>query len=276
VRALASAGLPVPSTVRDVHGADHVAFGSEGGSARLQRFLLGTPWREVTSTVALGESLGRSLAAVHCACAAFEHVSASRTHSWDVARCDQHADKLRHVGDEGRRHALARVLKAHTQRILPTLGRCKQGMLHGDFNDENVLVNGEQLVGLLDFGDALRGALVQDVGITLAYAAQRGDVPNLPLAAAIVQGYATGRAADGEALSSDERRLLFPLMLGRLSTTVLVGEARRAAEPDHATWFSHVGTAELAFDRLVGMDENEAYAALNGGQVDHRGAIERA
>ena len=83
-----------------------------------------------------------------------------------------------------------------------------------------------QMVGLLDFGDALRGALVQDVAISIAYASQHGEVPNLLLAAAIVRGYAAGRAEGTEPLSSSERALLFPLMLGRLTTTILMGEAR--------------------------------------------------
>uniref|UniRef100_A0A7S0IK37 Protein kinase domain-containing protein n=1 Tax=Calcidiscus leptoporus TaxID=127549 RepID=A0A7S0IK37_9EUKA len=95
-------------------------------------------------------------------------------------------------------------MREHAQQVAPALARCKQGMLHGDFNDENVLVDGEQMVGLLDFGDALRGAFVQDVAITIAYAVQHDRIPNLPLAAAIVRGYANRRAAAGRCPCSEE------------------------------------------------------------------------
>ena len=54
----------------------------------------------------------------------------------------QHRDKLAFVPAGPRREALAAVIDEHEARVVPGLAGCPCGMLHGDFNDENVLVEG--------------------------------------------------------------------------------------------------------------------------------------
>jgi 4-aminobutyrate aminotransferase-like enzyme len=157
----------------------------------------------------------------------------------------RHRASIGHVDSKARRAILEMVLQEQSALVEPMLAKCPRGMLHGDANDENILVEGDRVVGLIDFGDTLRGVLVQDLGITLAYAAQHGAVPDFGLAAAIVSGYHEVRP-----LRSEEQDLLFPLLRSRLATSALIGAARRAASPEHATWYSHEETTWRTIEAL--------------------------
>ena len=244
---LEAAGIAVPSVIPDRDGTRIVRFDFNGAEAvaRMQRFLPGNAWRDAAASPALGRAIGRMLAEVHAALANFDHPGAGRSHSWDIATCSRHRGSIRHVDSKARRTILEMVMQEQAAIVEPTLLRCPQGMLHGDANDENILVEGDRVVGLLDFGDTMRGGLVQDLGITLAYAAQHGTVPNLDLAAAIVAGYHSSRP-----LTSEEQQVLFPLLRSRLATSALIGAARRADSPEHATWYSHAETTWQTIERL--------------------------
>jgi len=246
--ALEGSGIAVPSVIPDRAGERIVRFDLNGvdARARMQRFLPGSAWRDAAATPELGRSIGRMLAEVHAALAGFEHAGAERSHAWDLATGRMHRGSIVHVESSDRRTMLESIMQEHAAIVEPLLGQCPRGMLHGDANDENVLVEGDRVAGLIDFGDALRGALVQDLGITLAYAAQHGTPPNLDLAASIVAGY-----HDARPLQAEERRALFPMLRSRLATSALIGAARRAASPEHATWYSHEETTWRTIESLA-------------------------
>ena len=52
----------------------------------------------------------------------------------------------------------------------PRLEALPHSLIHGDANDENVLVQEGRISGLLDFGDCLENPTVCELAITLAYA----------------------------------------------------------------------------------------------------------
>ena len=256
---LDAAGIAVPSVIPDRAGARIVRFDLNGTDAtvRMQRFLPGSAWRDSAATPVLGRSIGRMLAEGHAALADFTHAGSDRSHAWDVATCSTHRSSIAHVESKTRRAILEMIMQEQAAIVEPLLATCPSGMLHGDANDENILVDGSRVVGLLDFGDTLRGALVQDLGITLAYAAQHGTPPNLDLAASIVAGYHGVRP-----LLEAERRVLFPLLRSRLATSALIGAARRAESPEHATWYSHEVTTWRTIEALGTITPGEGRSML--------------
>ncbi|MCP4837017.1 MAG: aminotransferase class III-fold pyridoxal phosphate-dependent enzyme [Phycisphaera sp.] len=264
---LDAAGIPVPSVIPDRAGERIVRFVLDGvdAFARMQRHLPGDAWRDVAATPELGRSIGRMLAEVHAALAGFDHAGADRSHAWDIATCRRHRGSLIHVEVESRRTILEMIMQEQAAIVEPLLERCPRGMLHGDANDENILVDGERVAGLIDFGDALRGALVQDLGITLAYAAQHGTPPNLDLAASVVVGYHEFRP-----LQEEERRALFPLLRSRLATSALIGAARRAESPEHATWYSHEETTWRTLEALASFTPEAGRSILCAGIESRR------
>ncbi|MBC04059.1 MAG: aminotransferase [Phycisphaerae bacterium] len=259
---LAEAELPVPEIVPTVDGRADLSVTIRGrdARARVHRFLGGTAWRDATVTRKAGIHIGTSLARIHAALDGFDPPGGRRTHDWDLGDSIRHRDRIPLVEDAARRRILEMVMQEQAAIVTPTLRTVAAGMLHGDANDENLLLDGDRVVGILDLGDALHGALVQDLGITLAYAAQHPDAGDLDLAAAVVEGYHAIRPLD-----ADERRVLFPLLRSRLAASALIGAARRSETDDHATWFSHEDTTWAALERLATRSPADGEVALCGG-----------
>ena len=64
----------------------------------------------------------------------------------------------------------------------------RQGVIHGDANDHNVLAEPDRMTGLLDFGDMVHSAIVCDLAVALAYA-MLGERDPLAAAGAVIRGY---------------------------------------------------------------------------------------
>ena len=144
----------------------------------------------------------------------------------------------------------------HAAVVLPGIADCPQGIIHGDANDENFLVDGDQVVGLVDLGDCLRGALILDLGITLAYAMQHPDA-TLEGIAPLVAGYHAVRP-----LTDEEFGLALPIALARLATSALIGARRMARQPEHATWHSHADSTARALSLFASTEPASAESVL--------------
>ncbi len=112
--------------------------------------------------------LGQLIATLDRALARIEPPAARRTHHWDLARAAEHRALVRHVD---RRHALVDwAYQLYAAYVLPATSALPHSLIHGDANDENVLVDRGRVTGLIDFGDCLRNPTVCDLAIALTYA----------------------------------------------------------------------------------------------------------
>lgn len=245
----------VPAAVASKDG-EVVTWLDDGSAVRLLEFVVGTAWGEAgEASPARCRQLGRVLARTATALAGIEAPAGERTHRWDVTATEQHRDKVPQVENAERRAALERafVLSAGCRPFLAELPR---GLIHGDANDENVLVSGDHVVGLLDFGDCLVNPLVCELAITLSYVMQHaGD--RLGAAADVVAGYHAERPL-GEA----ELDVLAPLILARLAITVTMCIERRSIDASRQTWFVSEARAWPVLLALVAMDPAALRAAL--------------
>ena len=235
IACLHAAGHPVPEAILTITDVTKIATTLDGApaTARLQTFISGDRWRDQGSSAKLLNAIGALVAHVHNSFDAFDHPDTDRSHRWDLAEAQQHRESIALIGDPEQRRSIEYCFHLYAACALPVLPDCPQGILHGDPNDENILVAEEKVIGLLDLGDCLRGALVQDLAITLAYALQH-DNTSVEDATALVAGYDSVRR-----LEALEEEALFPLVLARLATSACVAASRHCASPDHATWYSH-------------------------------------
>ncbi len=253
---LLSAGIPVPETMPTAGGDPFVEtelFGSSG-IARLQRFLPGQQWRSLESNQPRLAAIGAMVAEMHRALHRFEveHPDSHRTHTWDLSMVDRYHSTISLFPELQQRDRLERCLHQYRAIALPKLADCPHGVLHGDPNDENFLIDGDQVVGVVDVGDCQHGALIQDLAISVAYALQ-AEGATLEEAAILVAGYDQVRSLNGT-----EEEVLYPLVMARLACSALVGVLRREKDAQHETWFSHESTTLQAIASNVEISPNEA------------------
>jgi len=81
----------------------------------------------------------------------FDHPAAHRNHRWNLAEAGQHRDKISLVEDPEKQALLAWGFDAW-ERVKNDLKSLQWQFIHGDMNRENILVRGDRVTGLVDFG----------------------------------------------------------------------------------------------------------------------------
>jgi 4-aminobutyrate aminotransferase-like enzyme/Ser/Thr protein kinase RdoA (MazF antagonist) len=257
--ALSIAGLRVPEPVASLHG--DLVVETHLGPARVMSLLPGAQWRASPDSPKRLAAVGALIAHAHAAMQAVDHPHARRTHAWDLARAAQHRASVGLIEDDGLVAAVDRALHLHAAQDLTA---CRSGLLHGDVNDENVLFEGDVITGLLDLGDCLHGAFVQDIAIAIAYALGHTGT-TLEDTAALVTAYDAIRPLD-----APEQQSLFPLIMARLATSECI-RAQRAADPNSPNNGESLQSTSEALLSHINLAPRDAQLALCGQCTVHVG-----
>ncbi|MBU1341713.1 MAG: aminotransferase class III-fold pyridoxal phosphate-dependent enzyme [Proteobacteria bacterium] len=199
---------------------------------RLLEFVQGKAWCEsLPATKGQLEDLGKIIAQMNTAMSVVFHPCSKRTHHWDLARADQHRSKIPFIDNPEKRQILEWVFHLYAALAMPVFDVLPKSLIHGDINDDNVLVADGRISGILDFGDCLVNPTVCDLSLALAYHTLDEDHP-LEAAAIVIGAYHKVRP-----LSMDEMMVIFPLMCTRLAVSVIIADQRKKIDPDRAGWF---------------------------------------
>ncbi len=250
-------GLPVPRTRPTIDGAGIAGYIADGVHlpVRMVDFLPGIPLQQAVSTEKLRHNIGAMLARLDRALRGFFHRAAGRTLLWDLSHLDRLRPKLTYV-EPTQRALVEEWFDRFDRQVAPHLARLRAQVIHNDFNPDNLLVgpgDPDDITGIIDFGDAVHGALVIDLGVAVAYQVLGSADPAAALADMV------GAFHERLPLEPDEADLLPELVAGRLVQSLVVGAWRGDHHPDNAeyilayqdsTWstlekLSEVGSAEL-------------------------------
>ena len=252
-------GVSLPVVIPTVSGQTFATLERPPGPrlrGRLLEFVDGIAWNQLASHSSdLRFEFGRLLGNVDKALNQIDLPAARRSHPWDLAAISQHRDSIRFVPDADRRKQIESSFDLF-EPLLSELSCVPHSIIHGDANDENVLVKNGHIVGLLDFGDCLFNPTVCELAIGLTYAMMHDESP-LSAGAEIVAGY-----QEAFPRSTIELRMLFSLVMARLCNSVIVAAVRRSAAPEHPTWFATESNAWQLFDRFSSYDPDDATVRL--------------
>src|SRR5262249_50558007 len=120
-----------------------------------------------------------------------------------------------------------RFLSGFERRSASRLLDLRRSVIHNDLNDHNVLVSGDRVSGVVDFGDMLHSYTVNDLAVACAYAMLGKDDP-LATARAIVRRY--GRPFP---LAAGEAEVLADFIVLRLCLSVCLSAKQQRQEPDN-------------------------------------------
>ena len=210
-------------------------------SGYFQQYFLNTDAREITSLVVNGneyylrvlsyleggfwvnhtnknnlllEDLGRFVGNMDRALAGFSHPAMHRHYTWDISTTMDAAQKLQYITDHERRRIAGYFILQFETLVLPQLSLLRKAYIHNDANDYNVLVKGDAVTGLIDFGDMVYSALINNVAVACTYA-MFGQRDPIAAACLVVKGY-----HGAYALTAQELDLLYYLIAGRLCISV--------------------------------------------------------
>ena len=222
---LADSGL-VP-TVLPTNSGENIA-NLDGHCVRLISFLEGQPLgRCGYHSDALLTDIGRVVGQVNAALDGFDHPSLRRHLDWDLAQAEAVIERhLAAIGDAALAGQIGQILAQYRNHTLPQLDQLPRSVVHNDANDYNIIVADQRVLGLIDFGDMVYAQRVNDLAITMAYAALNKDDP-----VAVAQRVAAGYHAVNP-LQSNEMAVAFNLMAMRLCVSACMAAKQQAERPD--------------------------------------------
>jgi 4-aminobutyrate aminotransferase-like enzyme/Ser/Thr protein kinase RdoA (MazF antagonist) len=241
---------------------------SQAHFVRLVSWLPGQLYSGCRKTADLHGNLGETLGLLDRALQSFGHPGAHRIFDWDIKQAGRSQARLDFIDDVKQRAVLEHFLGRFETKVAPRLARLRAQVIHGDANDNNLLVDaavGRRITGLIDFGDAIHSATIGELAVACAYAILDEAAP-IDVAGRIAAGY--HRAYP---LQSDELDLLFDLIAMRLVTSVTLSASRRERVKDNAYLNISEAPAWAMLERLRAMDP-----ALATGMIRHACGLEAA
>jgi len=225
--------LVAPKVIRDAQDNSVSEITDEFGKRRKVRLLTwitGRVWSSVSPQLNdLRYSLGKKCGLLTKALQGFVHSKAERSFEWDVAQSlwtKKHIDLFK--GTEKEIIASFQALFLQRQESYKTL---RTSVVHNDANDNNVIVSDDfqqpTVVAAIDYGDAIKTQVINDVAIACAYAIMGHNDP-LEAALPLIKGYNSTFPLEEEELNH-----LYVAIAMRLVITVTKSAINKIKEPDN-------------------------------------------
>jgi hydroxylysine kinase len=212
-------------------------------------YLAGTPMRHARMTAELRRQLGVTLAVLGQALTGIP--AKPRKLLWDIAQLPALRPLAAELPSHQGRDQLTALIDRFQERTEPRLAKLRKQLVHNDFNVDNILIDHDEITGILDFGDMTVTALANDVAIAACYHLGQEDLigPALDL----IAGYHSVTP-----LTAAERDLLPDLILARLAARVIIPRWRALRFPDNEEYILR-STAMAAghLDRLLDVPEGQ-------------------
>jgi len=216
-----STSFAIPSVVQSTDGQTHVGL-NDGSVARLFTWVEGTTYEESGMPAAAARSIGRTAGEMVSTLAALRAgEDPDPRQKWDLRFAAETVDRYaQHLATDMERHIVQTVMARYSALDRAALPR---QVVHNDINPGNLLLEGDAVVGLLDFGDTTYTYRIAELAIACAYATLDQDDP-LAVIGEVCAGY-----REWVEIDKTEARALFDLILTRLATSVTIAASRSDA-----------------------------------------------
>lgn len=188
-----------------------------GHLVRLVTYLEGMPLAKMTHTPELLRDFGEKLGKLDRALADFDHPAVHRDFHWDLANGN------RVVDDYAEPYLRELVLKCRFDGNMDL----RRSVIHGDANDYNVLVDGNVVTGVIDFGDMVYSWTIGNLAIAVAYVVLGKDDP-FASATHVINSYIKEFS-----LYQEELDVLWKLVRLRLAMSVCLAAHQLRQRPEN-------------------------------------------
>jgi 4-aminobutyrate aminotransferase-like enzyme/Ser/Thr protein kinase RdoA (MazF antagonist) len=266
----------IPQLVLDVKGRDFFEIKDKKGNIRNVRLLTwieGKLWSEIhPKTEQMRTELGRVCGRLTHHLLGFNHRQAERYFEWNLDCALWTKDFLNLLDDEIK--VAAAFFIHHFEANTVKFQKLRKSVIHNDANDNNIVCNfqdGNPKITLIDFGDAVYSAAINDLAVAITYAVM--ELPD-PLSAAcqLVKGY-----HESFPLQDQELKMLHTLVGMRLVISLTKAAINKSQNPDNIylqisaepakrlllKWrLIHDNLAYYAFRNAIGLHGHPAYEQI--------------
>ena len=177
--------------------------------------------------------LGKTLAQIDLSLRGFTHETLVRPLLWNMSDVLTTLKRFKPLLASDHQRILIEYFETHFRDCaLPLTRDLREGVIHNDANDNNVLVaedksSGQHVTSIIDFGDMTYSWIAAEPAIAAAYVMLAKEKP-LDAAVAVIKGYHAQLL-----LNEAEISVLFDFICMRLCMSVCICAYQRSFEPDN-------------------------------------------
>ena len=241
--AVSGVTLTEPRLISAVNGERLVNL-DDNRIGRLLTWVPGTMWSdEQTHNDIQLSSLGMAVAQLDKALAQFPAPQDFASHSfgWNVLQTENLVSHIELIADESVRAVVRTILTDFVENVLPILKAMPHQVIHNDGNDNNIVMSGNNVTSLIDFGDIIVAPRICGLAVACAYGIEHDNDPIFGLLP-LVAGY-----HQIAPLRAEELEILFPLIKTRIATSIVMAAIQSAAAPGN----EYLLISQAKFNRLV-------------------------
>jgi Ser/Thr protein kinase RdoA (MazF antagonist) len=228
---------------------------TESGShyVRLITYIPGKPLANGGHSLSLLNDFGRKLGKLTQALWDFDDQAFQRNFHWDLANAIRVIETYSQlITPAALRGQIEKYASDFENAMKGHLGKLPLSVIHGDANDYNVVVQANEVVGVIDFGDMIHSYTIGELAIALAYVVLDKLEP-LTFANEVVAGYSAEFA-----VNDDELETLWWLMLMRLCMSVCLAAHQQQQKPENEYLDISQQSIRNALPRLLAIDPRVA------------------
>ncbi|CRL06750.1 CLUMA_CG019508, isoform A [Clunio marinus] len=161
---------------RQLQNAQGKYYSLEGENiVRLYEYIPGKLLCDVTPTPNLFYQAGLYLGKLQATLKNFQHDGYTNYRTLWMMQSVSHFEEYVNIVNEANRGMVETIIKQFKERVLANIDQFPKQLIHGDFNEQNVLVEKSgnsadyKVIGFLDFGDTHYSPLLFDLAIALTY-----------------------------------------------------------------------------------------------------------
>ena len=257
--------LPIPHVFPSLTGASEILVTMENGQqsvVRLISFIQGSPIANFgTCSTALRQSMACNLAQIDVALKDFNHTAQHHRLLWDIQHILELRDLQHHVQDEELGKLIAEGFDNFEQHVLPVYPSLRKQVIHNDLNYSNTLVENiesTELLGIIDFGDAIYGPLIQELGVAAAYHVVDNENPLTAVLELVTCFHQINP------LQKEELAILFDLIVARCVMTIVITAWRATLYPSNRDYILRNHAASVkGLKRLSAFGRSSGQQALS-------------
>jgi 4-aminobutyrate aminotransferase-like enzyme/Ser/Thr protein kinase RdoA (MazF antagonist) len=191
----------------------------------------------------------------------FFHPAAGRRVLWHVEERARTRELVGSITDPSVRALVERAYDGFEERVAPVWGGLRSQVVHGDLTLENLLVDGEDVVGVLDLGDLTHSTLVFDIAAAFGSFASTMQGERLwRMLRLFLDGYRSVTPLEPEELAA-----LGDTIAVRAAMTLCISHWRAAEHPDNAAYIQNWDDISLSLLRqLEELGPDEVTRRLGG------------
>lgn len=150
-----------------------------------------------------------------------------RQQAWDLQNFHWSLPAIQDISEPSKQKIIRYFFQQFDIHVAKKLPFLRKQLIHGDANEWNILVENEEVTGLIDFGDACFSPVINEVAIALTYLIYDKEKP-LDWTDDFLKGYHSRFP-----LLPEELEILYYLIAARLCTSVCQSAQAKKATPDN-------------------------------------------